>query len=104
MNLRFRMEPQRAAASPREGPLLASAVASACAFLRKLRPELRFVSESAWSQADSIPQGIGGPQPPPGGGPQLLAVERDLRRLRPELGVLYLSVSGRALLILNLEF
>ena len=47
LNLRFRMEPQRAAASPGEGPLLASASPLVRA-LRKLQPETEHTAKLAW--------------------------------------------------------
>ena len=46
---------------------------------------------------------IGGPQPPGGGGPQLLAVVRVLRRLRPDTGCM-LKCVRKICLILNSEF
>ncbi len=83
-------ETERAAASPGEGPLLAyrSCRPSQAATRIENETVAFFILRDARLRA--ILHGInratiGGPQPGSGGGPQLLAVACDLRRLPPEL-------------------
>jgi len=68
-------KPQRAAASPREDPLFASAFAFARTRPSQAAARVRFVVFL------SIASAIGRPQPPGGGGPQFLAFVCVLRRL-----------------------
>ena len=105
---------ERAAASPREGPLLASAFASARACLRKLQPDFQFFATAlggglllyiagpsarlrACLGLESVRQDRAGRSLPVAEARNSLTVVRDLRRLQPVLSLyrfLFLAIKA----------